>query len=64
MNRTLENGGSPSDGIAIVSNVFNISFEGMTGNVAINDQGDRQVDKIVVIIQGQYKVGTLDMLCH
>ena len=33
VNRTLERGGAPDDGETIASNIFNLSFQGITGNV-------------------------------
>ena len=44
VNKTLEEGGAPDDGYAIANNIFNMSFQGITGTVFINENGDRIPD--------------------
>ncbi|XP_050066957.1 atrial natriuretic peptide receptor 1 isoform X3 [Aphis gossypii] len=44
LNETLEKGGNQSDGTAIVKAMWNKTFTGITGDVNINDNGDRIAD--------------------
>lgn len=44
LNETIEKGGNQSDGIAIVKAMWNKTFTGITGDVNINDNGDRIAD--------------------
>ncbi|XP_076366600.1 atrial natriuretic peptide receptor 1-like isoform X6 [Tachypleus tridentatus] len=44
LNETLEEGGNITDGRAITHKMWNRTFEGITGNVSIDDNGDRNVD--------------------
>ncbi len=42
VNKTLQQGYSPNDGVRITKNILNTSFKGITGNVAIDANGDRK----------------------
>ncbi|GAB1607356.1 atrial natriuretic peptide receptor 1-like isoform X2 [Argonauta hians] len=44
LNETLEANGSISDGKAITKRMWNRTFEGITGNVSIDENGDRNAD--------------------
>ncbi|XP_071098571.1 atrial natriuretic peptide receptor 1-like [Haliotis cracherodii] len=44
LNETLEANGSISDGVAITRRMWNRTFEGITGTVSIDDNGDRNAD--------------------
>lgn len=41
VNKTLAFGGRPDDGLVVTSNIFNLTFEGMTGQVFIDEAGNR-----------------------
>ncbi len=45
VNKTLEQGYPPDDGFKITQNIINMTFEGMTGTVVINEFGDRSTDQ-------------------
>ena len=52
VNRTLEEGGEPDNGLAITNNIFNFTFYGgVTGDVSIDHKGDRKFDQTLSIIQ-------------
>nr|XP_006819915.1 PREDICTED: atrial natriuretic peptide receptor 1-like [Saccoglossus kowalevskii] len=44
LNKTLEQGGHPRDGEKWFSNVKGLTFHGMTGNVVMDENGDREPD--------------------
>ena len=44
VNKTLEQGYSPEDGYRVTDNIFNSTFEGMSGPVIIDNVGDRRKD--------------------
>ncbi|XP_062586842.1 atrial natriuretic peptide receptor 1-like, partial [Saccostrea cucullata] len=43
-NRTIQDGGSVSDGLAVAQRMWNTTYEGITGPVAIDALGDRIAD--------------------
>ena len=45
VNKSLEEGNSPDDGFIITQNIFNLVFEGISGNVVIDGNGDRRKDQ-------------------
>ena len=45
VNLTLEQRYAPDNGIQITKNIFNLTFDGMTGTVLIDNEGDRHVDQ-------------------
>ena len=47
----MESGYSPDNGLEILKNIIGFSFTGITGNVTIDENGDRLVDYIVRIYQ-------------
>ena len=51
VNRTLQQGFSPDDGAKIFQNVINLTFEGITGSVTIDENGDRKSNYIVQMVQ-------------
>ena len=44
-NKTLEQGYPPDDGFRITQNIINMTFDGITGKVAIDEFGDRKPDQ-------------------
>ena len=44
VNRTLEQGFPPDDGIRVTQNIFNLTFDGVTGKVVIDGSGNRLSD--------------------
>ncbi len=42
VNKTLQQEYPPNDGVRITMNILNTSFKGITGNVAIDGNGDRK----------------------
>ena len=44
VNKTLEQGYSPSDGIRVTRNIVNSKSVGVTGNIVIDENGDRLRD--------------------
>ncbi|XP_070536703.1 atrial natriuretic peptide receptor 1-like isoform X5 [Ptychodera flava] len=44
LNETLAAGGDPRDGIEVTRRMWNRTFKGITGNVTIDDNGDRDAD--------------------
>ncbi|KAK6958738.1 atrial natriuretic peptide receptor 1, partial [Biomphalaria glabrata] len=44
LNETIEAGGNVSDGLNITRRMWNRTFEGITGNVSIDENGDRNAD--------------------
>ena len=40
--KTIEQGFLPNDGIRVAKNIFNSTFTGVTGNIVIDGNGDRQ----------------------
>ncbi|XP_076366605.1 atrial natriuretic peptide receptor 1-like isoform X2 [Tachypleus tridentatus] len=44
LNETLEEGGSITNGSVITQKMWNRTFEGITGNVSIDENGDRKAD--------------------
>ena len=44
VNKSLTQGLPPDDGYQITQNIFNSTFEGITGTVTINNVGDRLMD--------------------
>ena len=53
LNKTLEEGGSEFDGIAIAKNMLNSSFQGVTGFITIDALGNRNPDLSLRILQGE-----------
>ena len=52
VNRTLAQGQQPDDGMNVISNILNFTFDsGVSGNVTINHFGDRKLDYSVVMFQ-------------
>ena len=51
MNKTIEQGYPPDDGRKVTENIFNTTFEGITGNVTINENGDRLTNSLVYMVQ-------------
>ena len=51
MNKTLEEGYSAEDGFRVSQNMFNLTFQGITGRVSLNSVGDRFPNYEVDIIQ-------------
>ena len=49
VNRSLEEGYQPNNGMRISDNIFNSAFQGITGMVAIDKVGDRKPDLRYVI---------------
>ena len=45
VNKTLEQGYPPDDGFRITQNIINMTFEGITGKVAIDELGNRKPDQ-------------------
>ncbi len=45
VNKTLEQGYPPDDGFKVTQNIINMTFEGITGTVVINEFGDRSIDQ-------------------
>ena len=41
VNKTLEQGKYPDNGIDVTQNIMGLRFEGITGGVAVNENGDR-----------------------
>ncbi|RUS77778.1 hypothetical protein EGW08_014463, partial [Elysia chlorotica] len=59
LNETIEAGGNVSDGINITRNMWNRTFEGITGNVSIDENGDRNADYSLLDMDpatGEFKV--------
>ena len=44
VNKSLEKGQSPDDGVSVTNNILNLTYQGITGKVAVNQYGDRQSD--------------------
>ena len=44
VNKTMEQGHAPDDGFKITQNIINMTFEGITGSVIIDRNGDRTQD--------------------
>ena len=51
VNKTVESGFSPNDGIKVTENVNSLAFEGVTGTVATDYMGERKPSYKVEIIQ-------------
>ena len=51
VNLTLAQGHRPDDGFKVTENIFNLSFQGISGHVAIDDKGDRKTNMKVDTIQ-------------
>ena len=45
VNRTLEQGLSPDDGLAVIENVKDLRFETISGTGYVNHKGDRNADR-------------------
>ena len=45
VNLTLAAGHSPDDGFKVSKNIFNMTFEGITGTVTSDNVGDRKPDQ-------------------
>ena len=59
VNRTLSAGGEADDGEMIAHSVQNQTFEnGVTGTMAINENGDRKWDNVVTIVQKDLQVNS------
>nr|XP_029730687.1 atrial natriuretic peptide receptor 1-like isoform X2 [Aedes albopictus] len=59
LNETLNEGGDIRDGTAITRKMWNRSFDGITGNVRIDDNGDRDADYSILDldpITGRFEV--------
>ena len=50
VNKTIEQGYLLNDGIRVVKNIFNSTFTGVTGNIVLDRNGDRQQNFKVNII--------------
>ena len=53
VNLTMEQGHEPDDGFKVTENIFNLTFEGITGKVVIDHQGDRMTNYIIEIVQSR-----------
>ena len=51
VNITLAQGHRPSDGFKVTENIFNLSFHGVSGLVAIDGKGDRKINHKVDVMQ-------------
>ena len=51
VNKTLEQGLAPDDGKAVLSNLIHTRFEGVTGSIAIDENGDRKGDYVIRMAQ-------------
>ena len=45
VNKSLQQGHPPDDGFSITKNIINMTFEGISGVVQINELGDRNPDQ-------------------
>ena len=45
VNKTLSLGQSADDGLNVTQNILGLVFEGITGTVAISENGDRSTDR-------------------
>ena len=59
VNRTLEEGKSPDDGLAVSKNMRNTTFEGMMGPVAVDEKGDGKPNYMINMIQNKTLVPLL-----
>ena len=50
VNKTMEQGFAPDDGLRITQNIYNMEFQGETGLVKIDQNGDRNQDYMVNIL--------------
>lgn len=41
VNKTLQQGFDPNNGVKVTQNIYNMTFEGVTGPVIIDENGDR-----------------------
>lgn len=44
VNATIQQGYSPDDGLRVSANIINTTFQGLTGKVKLNENGDRYSD--------------------
>jgi len=59
LNETLTEGGDIRDGVNITRRMWNRTFEGITGHVRIDDNGDRDADYSILDldpINGKFSV--------
>ena len=47
VNKTIEQGYQPYDGLRVTENIYNMDFMGLTGRVVIDHKGDRYQDYVV-----------------
>lgn len=62
LNETLENNENPRNGKVITQRMWNRTFEGITGNVSIDENGDRYSDYSLLDLdpkKGEFKVRSL-----
>lgn len=62
VNKTLEQGYPPNDGLRVTQNIFNLTFEGITGTVAINEKGDRKPNYKVEMVQNGRMVTLMEWI--
>ena len=62
VNKTLEQGYAPNDGYVIIENIFNSTFEGITGTVVIDEKGDRKPNYKIQMFQNGTMVTILQWL--
>ena len=44
VNKTLEQGYAPNDGVRVTNNIINSTIQGVTGKIVIDENGDRLRD--------------------
>lgn len=64
VNKTLENGNSPYDGVKVTENIYNLTFTGVSGTVAIDAVGDRIPNYRVDIVQNGTNVPLFHMFAE
>ncbi len=64
VNRSLEAGGEPDDGLAIMQQIYNFTFDGVVGPVTIDHKGDRKGDYAIYIMQPGFQVCTSNSFRH
>ena len=62
VNKTLEQGFPPDDGLKVTENIFNLTFEGITGMVAIDEKGDRKPNYKIEMVQNGKMVTIMEWL--
>ena len=56
VNKTLQEGGEPDDGEAVIRNTYNFTFEGSVRPISIDEKGDRKHDVYIAIFQPGWQV--------